>query len=390
MQMEAHGAPSAHPAHWGLLGGSLLAALGWISAWWLGLGWLSTLSAVTLIFLALVQSLLRLRPASSHPASGTPANPAQLVVQRVSQGVQRWSLHIESAQTQMRQGTDELLQGFIAILDQLDRITQAPADTARANPNDQANTLAACESELRDLVGQFSAFVQSRDRMLATVVSLKQSSAGLRGMAEDVAMIARQTNLLSVNATIEAARAGASGRGFAVVAAEVRRLSSASGDTGKRIGDQVEAFSAQVQQTLNDTASRAETDTRLVKASQDTINTVVERVTSTVAVLNHRADQLGESSQAVRALVEQMMMSFQFQDRVQQILEQVTQSMQRGSQRLSEGLPQGHWPDEAEWEALLSAGYTTAEQRQLSVERSGDRNSATAKADASPESATFF
>lgn len=382
MQTATQFQAASSPRTWLTLGLMLGLLLGAMAAWFWGASLWLGLCALGLGAVGLTHGVLSARVAAV-PADDRRTPAAALLVQRLNAGVERWSLHIQSAQTQMRQGTDDLLQGFIAILDQLDRITQSPGAADRSSQSDQAQTLAACETELRDLVGQFSAFVQSRDRMLATVVSLNQSSSGLRGMAEDVAMIARQTNLLSVNATIEAARAGASGRGFAVVAAEVRRLSSASGDTGKRIGDQVQAFSDQVQQTLNDTASRAETDTQLVKASQDTINTVVQRVTHTVTTLNERAEQLGESSQAVRALVEQMMVSFQFQDRVQQILDQVIQSMQLASQRLGDSLQQNQWPTEAEWDTLLSTGYTTAEQRQHSVERSAGEASDNA-------SATFF
>jgi methyl-accepting chemotaxis protein len=214
--------------------------------------------------------------------------------------------------------------------------------------------------------------------MLATVSRLDQVSGGLRGMAEDVAVIARQTNLLSLNATIEAARAGEAGRGFAVVAAEVRRLSAASGETGKRIGDQVVDFGQQVQRTLAEAAERAQADRSLVSDSEGTIGSVVERVNTTVTELNLRATELGERSAVVRAHVEQMMISFQFQDRVQQILDQITQSMGAACARLA----QGHRPDSEEWHALLSAGYTTEEQRSGHVELGA------AKPDAS--SATFF
>lgn len=289
-----------------------------------------------------------------------------------------WTTHIQLAQTQMRDATDELLKGFIAILNELDKITVDGDPSNTHALDDRASLLQACEQELRALVRNFGHFVESRDKMLATVSRLDQVSGGLRGMAEDVAVIARQTNLLSLNATIEAARAGDAGRGFAVVAAEVRRLSAASGETGKRISDQVGDFGQQVQRTLAEAAERAQADRSLVSDSEGTIGSVVARVNTTVTELNERATELGERSAIVRAHVEQMMVSFQFQDRVQQILDQITQSMGAACARLA----QGHRPDSAEWHALLSAGYTTEEQR------SGHVESGTAKPDAS--SATFF
>lgn len=337
----------------------------WVYGMVSGQAVLTWIGGIGLLCLSLGHQGWQLRQGST---SGPMPSAAILFSQRLAQATDRWSVHVHSAQSQMRQGTDELLQGFVAILDQLDRITQTP-DGSQAGQ--QFEILGQCEAELHLLIQHFSSFVASRDRMLATVLSLNTTSAGLRGMADDVALIARQTGLLSVNAAIEAARAGPSGRGFAVVAAEVRRLSTASGDTGKRIGDQVQAFGEQVQRTLDETASSTEADAHLVHRSQNTIESVLQRVKSSVELLSQRADELDASSLAVRGLVEQMMVSFQFQDRVHQILDQVMQSMQSVSERLSLAATQGDWPDDAEWEALLSAGYTTVEQHQLQLDRAG-------------------
>jgi methyl-accepting chemotaxis protein len=75
--------------------------------------------------------------------------------------------------------------------------------------------------------------------MLGKVQGLDRFIQELHEMAADVAKIAQQTNLLSLNAAIEAARAGELGRGFAVVAKEFRMLSLQSGDTGRNIAAKV-------------------------------------------------------------------------------------------------------------------------------------------------------
>lgn len=325
-------------------------------------------------------ALLALRATWGRPAGREDTAPESVGAQALGHCLglasKRWQLHLQSAQTQMRQGTDELLQGFVAILDQLDRISAAAPQPHAAQA--QVNPLGECERELLGLLQGFGAFVESHQRMLATVLQLDTASAGLRGMAEDVALMARQTGLLSINAAIEAARAGPSGRGFAVVAGEVRRLSTASGDTGRRIGTEVEAFGAQVQRILDDTAQRSEADSQLLRQSHQTIESVLQRVKTSLALLAERADTLDASRLAVRGLVEQLMVSFQFQDRVSQIIEQVQQSLQRASERLSAAAVDGRWPDDAEWEALLSQGYTTAEQHQQRLDR------------AESQTATFF
>lgn len=311
---------------------------------------------------------------------------AQPTTQLVDEATQLWTLHIQTAQQQMRDATAQLLDGFMTILSQLDQITAPVRGSASVNSSggldQRAAMLADCENELRTLVRNFGTFVESRDQMLGTVRSLDQSSNGLRGMAEDVALLARQTNLLSLNAAIEAARAGPAGRGFAVVAAEVRRLSAASGDTGKRIGDQVNDFSAQVHKTLAQATDRAQIDQELLSTSEHTISSVIQRMDGAVEELHARASDLTTRSDAVRGQVENLMVAFQFQDRVHQILDQITQSMGSATTRLREADSSGSLPDGAEWGALLKAGYTTDEQRAGQAGSGGSKQSSA--------EATFF
>jgi methyl-accepting chemotaxis protein len=301
------------------------------------------------------------------PAAG-PAAPAPLdeVAARVAEASQLWSVHLGTAQDQMRDATQHLLEGFMGILQELDHIV-APVAAGQGEAAGDIDTRAAmlfqCEHDLQQLLGNFASFVESRDQMLGSVRALSTASESLAHMAEDVGMLARQTNLLSINAAIEAARAGESGRGFAVVAAEVRRLSSASGATGKTIGEQVQTFGNRMHGVLAQADQHAQRDTQAVQVAGQVVSDVIARVDATVSDLNARATELRERGQMVKAQVEQLLIAFQFQDRVHQILDQVRQSMGEAAQRLLTAVAAGRVPDAVEWEALLTAGYTTDEQR---------------------------
>lgn len=305
---------------------------------------------------------------------------------RLGEAAHIWSTHLGTAQGEMREATEQLLAGFAQILEQLDAIVDPghSADQPLASQvlDQRAQVLEACESRLRGLIEGFQGFVQSRDEVMQSVRMLASESANLGGMAEDVAKIARQTNLLSINAAIEAARAGPSGRGFAVVAAEVRRLSTESGDTGRRIGSQTKDFGQRMRSALSNAAERTERDTDVIRASEQTINQVVEQVDTAVSQLNERAAELSARGAAVRAQVEQMMIAFQFQDRVHQIMDQVSASIVSAVACLQHSLAAGTAPGADEWAALLSAGYTTDEQRNAT---SGQATAAPASADT-----TFF
>lgn len=289
---------------------------------------------------------------------------------RLGEASHIWVTHLGTAQTQMREATEQLLSGFVQILEQLDAIIDpnrsAGQPVSTSGLDQRAQMLAACESRLQGLIHNFHGFVQSRDEVMQSVRLLAGESASLGGMAEDVAKIARQTNLLSLNAAIEAARAGPSGRGFAVVATEVRRLSTESGDTGRRIGEHVKDFGKRMRTALSNAAEHTEHDADVIRASEQTINQVVEQVDTAVSQLNERAAELSARGEAVRAQVEQLMIAFQFQDRVHQIMDQVNSSIASAVARLQQSLADGTAPSAEEWAALLSVGYTTDEQRSAS------------------------
>jgi methyl-accepting chemotaxis protein len=242
---------------------------------------------------------------------------------RLDEATRTWATHLATAQTQLRDATAQLLGGFEVILKELDALV-GPTGSAQDASDGSARlaVLTHCEDQLRGLMANFHGFVDSREQVLASVRSLNQTSSSLRIMAEDVSKLARQTNLLSVNAAIEAARAGPSGRGFAVVAAEVRRLSVESDETGRRIGEQVNAFGSSMDVATGLATRSAEADGHVIRASETAINQVVGQVDETVPQISRRAAEQSSHGERVRTEVEQLMMAFQFQDRVHQILDQ--------------------------------------------------------------------
>ena len=322
------------------------------------------------------------RRGREHTAQGLDA---QTFAARLHEATGTWATHIGTVQTLMQSATHELLEGFSRILQELDAIA-SPATEGGADAGEldrRAAVLQRCEDQLRGLLGNFQQFVQSHGEVMDSVRGLAGTSDQLRDMAEDVGKLARQTNLLSINAAIEAARAGESGRGFAVVAAEVRRLSAESGTTGKRIGEQVGSFSHRMQDAVSRAEQRAEHDATLIEASEQTIGDVVTQVDTTIGELHQRAQELAARGDAVRDQVRQLMIAFQFQDRVQQILDQVTASMRRAAERFEQALLQGTPPDAAAWSALLAEGYTTHDQRAAGTSDAGD-------APAAGSATTFF
>lgn len=146
------------------------------------------------------------------------------------------------------------------------------------NVDDHAQSIASAAEEMRSTVGEIKGYSDSIDTLsresltLANEVSkdltgtvgafakiqtsvqasserldgLSQFAKTVRNISEEIKGIAFQTNLLSLNASVEAARAGQSGLGFAVVAREMRTLSDRSGDATKKITQLVNDFEGEM------------------------------------------------------------------------------------------------------------------------------------------------
>ena len=116
---------------------------------------------------------------------------------------------------------------------------------------------------------------------------LKESSAAIGNVVNLIAQIARQTTLLALNSTIEAARAGAAGRGFAVVASEVKALAVQTQDATEEIKKKIDALQ-------RDAAGSVEAVHRISLAIQ-AIRPVFENVNGAVAEQNQTTGEMTEN-----------------------------------------------------------------------------------------------
>jgi len=277
----------------------------------------------------------------------------------------RWSKHIEIARRQSDDAGSQLTLDFNAILNRLNVML----DTHQGETADGIVTvIEQSRDELGSMLDLLGQAFDSQKPMLHEFENLAEVTEDLKRMASAVADIAKQTNLLALNAAIEAARAGEAGRGFAVVADEVRKLSDQSGKLGRQIQTKVDAVNVATSAALATAGQLSSQNESLTKKSDATIRGVLERFRSVVSGLSDSSQHMAEGSQSVRVMVESVLVQLQFQDRMSQILSAVFKDIERLLSRMREQngrIQQGKAPelfDSKAWIAELERTYTTLEQ----------------------------
>jgi len=148
--------------------------------------------------------------------------------------------------------------------------------------------------------------------LVNTINELKESSGRVGKIVKTIDEIAFQTNLLAINATVEAARAGGdSGRSFAVVAQEVRSLAQRSADASRETADIIEknisltnSSRAEVEQVLMLTKKDAQDMTELNKLISE-INAASEEQASGIKQINIAVSQMEKVTQENAAVAEE-------------------------------------------------------------------------------------
>ncbi len=227
---------------------------------------------------------------------------------------------------QQRNETEQAATATTEMAQTVEQVAKSAAQAANAAQD--ANTEADQGKRIVDTtVDAINALAADVENTAIAIEGVNQESDNIGSVLEVIRGIADQTNLLALNAAIEAARAGEQGRGFAVVADEVRTLAGRTQNSTEEIKsmiDKLQAEAGRAVEVMQKSQSRAQTSVEQADKAKGSLESITGAVT-TITDMNHQIASAAEEQQAVAEEISKMMAN------INQATEQVSQTAEQTS-----------------------------------------------------------
>jgi len=213
--------------------------------------------------------------------------------------------HSASAQAEAAESTaaaiEQIAVSVSHVTDSTDQTRNNSEQTCQVAARGERDSAAASQSiaNVSETVAQAAGQIQV----------LKERSSEIGSIAEVIREIADQTNLLALNAAIEAARAGEQGRGFAVVADEVRKLAERTGTATAQISQVIAAVQAETNSavaSIEAIVPRVDKGSELAAGAADSLRSIQGSANETLTRLSEVVNSMHELSAGTNAIAKNM------------------------------------------------------------------------------------
>ncbi len=267
---------------------------------------------------------------------------------KVGDELGRTAEEIGSATDDLAEASERQLQQIDEIVGSVAEMSRTIRETARysqevARESQHSKDVATKGSErVADIYSGVEEIVNSQEVVAATISNLVSQVGTIGEIANAIEEIADQTNLLALNAAIEAARAGEQGRGFAVVADEVGKLADRTTQATKEIAQVIRAIqqrTSETDQSVNRAREVVERVTRVAEdmqramseivTSAETVNEMISHVAVTAEEQSAAAEQINGNVELIRTAAARTAGGTQEIARVADSLEELTRRLDR-------------------------------------------------------------
>ncbi|WP_320109441.1 methyl-accepting chemotaxis protein [Alkalimarinus alittae] len=208
-------------------------------------------------------------------------------------------------------GIQESHRSLESFVDQIQHI-QNNAQESEESAKHTVDMTGQCYNDMNQLSNNIEASSRDITEFTTLLESLDESNKTISKLLESIKAIADQTNLLALNAAIEAARAGEHGRGFAVVADEVRQLANTSNESAEEIQREITKITEisnsviskqqEVAEIINSSVTIAKETMTNLSGLKEVANTSAEAVQDVLQNISHQL----QDADAIRGQVQQL------------------------------------------------------------------------------------
>ncbi len=199
------------------------------------------------------------------------------------------------------------------------KLDRTKEEIKRAN-----DILGKVKEQMIQLISTVKQSAAEEEKIVGELERLKESTDRTKNVLKLIEDIANQTNLLALNAAIEAARAGEAGKGFAVVADEVRNLAEKSREYVENITDTI----AELLNEINSIAEKISTNAKTVNLLAEESANVEKDVESVSEAMDKTVETSEDASESIKAIVEEIKVLISEIEKINEISSANTKSVE--------------------------------------------------------------